>query len=466
MLGNKIKILVIDDDDLVVRSLKNVLTKIDYDVEICLDAGEADGKIQEYNPDIILLDIYLTTHNGIELLKQFKQSYPEIPIIMITGFSDVKTTVTAIKSGAFDFLLKPMELDYLKFVLGKAAEEVNLRSEVNKLQLLLKENKLSRDYFGKSRAIVKVLNFVEKLAKSSDTTILIEGESGTGKEVIAKYIYQNSPRANSPFIQINCSTIPNELAESELFGHERGAFTGAQNKTKLGKFELANGGTLLLDEIGDLNIDLQAKLLRVLQEKKFFRLGGQKEISVNVRILTATNKNLEDEVMKGNFREDLFYRLNVAKIHLPPLRERKGDIPLFAHVFLKEFSKKFNKKVKRITPEAIELLKTYKWKGNIRELKNVIERVTLLLDEDEIRDYHLSQLLGKKQTDLLSNDEFILNIPETGVKADLVLKTLIQKTLRLTDGNQVHAAKILGLSRSKLRYRMEQLGIEVTKKVN
>ena len=355
LFRSKIKILVIDDDDLVVRSLKNVLTKIDYDVEICLDAGEADGKIQEYNPDIILLDIYLTTHNGIELLKQFKQSYPEIPIIMITGFSDVKTTVTAIKSGAFDFLLKPMELDYLKFVLGKAAEEVNLRSEVNKLQLLLKENKLSRDYFGKSRAIVKVLNFVEKLAKSSDTTILIEGESGTGKEVIAKYIYQNSPRANSPFIQINCSTIPNELAESELFGHERGAFTGAQNKTKLGKFELANGGTLLLDEIGDLNIDLQAKLLRVLQEKKFFRLGGQKEISVNVRILTATNKNLEDEVMKGNFREDLFYRLNVAKVHLPPLRERKGDIPLFAHVFLKEFSKKFNKKVKRITPEAIEL---------------------------------------------------------------------------------------------------------------
>ncbi len=466
MPNTLIKILVIDDDELVCRSLQKVLTKLNYSVDICIEAAEAERRIESFEPNIILLDIYLTTHNGLVLLKQFKMSYPEIPIIMITGFSDTKTTVAAIKSGAFDFLLKPMDLDHLKFVLSKAAEEVNLKNEVNKLQLLLKDEKLSREYFGKSNTIKQVINSVEKLAKSPDTTILIEGESGTGKEMVAKYIHQYSDRGNSTFIQLDCSTIPRELAESELFGHEKGAFTGAQNKTKLGKFELANGGTLLLDEIGDLNVNLQSKLLRVLQEKKFYRLGGQKEISVDVRILAATNKNLEEEVSKGNFREDLFYRLNVAKVYLPPLRKRKEDIPLFAYSFLEEFSKKFNKEVKRITPEAIDLLKSYEWRGNIRELRNVMERVILLLEDDVIRDYHLDQILGEKKMHPPSSDEFLLKIPGEGVKVDLVLKTLIQKTLQITSGNQVHAAKILGLSRSKLRYRMEQLGIEVTKKIS
>ena len=461
-----IKILVIDDDDLVSRSLQKVLSKLGYNVQICLQAADAEKIILSFDPDIILLDIYLTTHNGLELLKQFRTSYPEIPVIMITGYSDVKSTVLAIKSGAFDFLLKPLEIDHLKFVLEKAAEEVKLKNEVNKLQLLLKDDELSRSFFGNSAKIKRVLNSVEKLAKSPDTTILIEGESGTGKEVIAKYIHQNSPRANSTFIQLNCSTIPNELAESELFGHEKGAFTGAQNKTKLGKFELANGGTILLDEIGELNLDLQAKLLRVLQEKKFFRLGGQKEISVDVRILAATNKNLEEEVNKGKFREDLFYRLNVAKVKLPPLRERKEDIPIFAINFLDEFSKKFGKNVTKISSGAIELLKSYQWSGNIRELRNVIERVALLIEDEEIKDFHLAQILGEKKTVQPKEDEFILNIPPGGVKADIVIKTLIQKTLQITGGNQVQAAKILGLSRSKLRYRMEQLGIEVTKQVH
>lgn len=460
------RLLIIDDDELVLKSFEKVLTKLGYLVETCLDPSTANKKIRDFEPNTILLDIYLTTHNGLELLKEFKVKYPEVPVIMITGYSDTKTTVSAIKSGAFDFLLKPLELDYLKFVLNKAVEEVLLRDEVTKLQQLLIEDNVPRSFFGNSRNIINVLNAVEKLAMSSDTTILIEGESGTGKEVIAKYIHQNSPRANSAFIQLNCSTIPKELAESELFGHEKGAFTGAQNKTKLGKFELANGGTLLLDEIGDLNIDLQAKLLRVLQEKKFFRLGGQKEISVNVRILAATNKKLEDEVNSGNFREDLFYRLNVAKVYIPPLRERKADIALFSYSFLKEFAKKFNKKIKSITPEAIEVLKSYPWKGNIRELRNVIERVSLLLEEDEIKEYHLKQILGESKISTTSKDEFVLNIPGAGIKVDIVLKLLIQETLRLTGGNQVHAAKILGLSRSKLRYRMEQLGIEVIKKVS
>ena len=466
MLSSQVRVLIIDDDNLVSVSMSKVLTKLGYNVETCLNPERANSIIKEFEPNIILLDIYLTTHNGLDLLKEFKNTYPEIPVIMITGFADTKTTVSAMKSGAYEFLLKPMELDYLKFVLDKATKELKLRDEVNKLHLLLTDDRLTPGFFGTSNKIQKVISAVGKLAKSSDTTILIEGESGTGKEVVAKYIHQNSPRAGSAFIQLNCSSIPRELAESELFGHEKGAFTGAPNQTKLGKFELANGGTLLLDEIGDLNIDLQAKILRVLQEKTFFRLGGQKEITVDVRILAATNKTLEDEVAKGNFREDLFYRLNVAKVKLPPLRDRKEDIPLFSYTFLDEFAKKFNKDVKRITPEAIEILKSYKWKGNVRELRNVIERVTLLLEEEEIRDYHLNQVLGEKKTDFSSSDEFVLNIPDSGVKIDLVLKTLIQKTLQLTNGNQVHAAKILGLSRSKLRYRMEQLGIGVQKVIN
>ena len=274
------------------------------------------------------MDIYLTTHNGIEILKLLQKDFYYIPVIMITGYSDVKIAVSAMKAGAFDFLLKPLEIEQLQVVLNKALENVKLRQEVDRLHLLLDEDELTREYFGVSNKIQRLVASVERLANSADTTILIEGESGTGKEVFARYIHQRSPRRKSAFIQINCAAIPKELAESELFGHEKGAFTGASQKTKLGKFELADGGTILLDEIGELTMDLQVKLLRVLQEKKFYRVGGEKEISINVRILAATNKNLEDEVKKGNFREDLFYRINVAKIEVPPPKRKKRGYPL------------------------------------------------------------------------------------------------------------------------------------------
>ena len=459
------KILIIDDDNLVCISLKKLLVKLGYEVETCLDGGEANEKIEEFEPDIILLDIYLTTHNGLELLVEFQKRFYHIPVIMITGYSDVKIAVTAIKSGAYDFLLKPIDIDQLQIVLKKAQENLNLRAEVDKLHQLLKEDELTPEFFGKSAKIRHLLNSVEKLAKSSDTTVLIEGESGTGKEVFAKFIHQKSPRASGPFIQINCSAIPKELAESELFGHEKGAFTGALQKTKLGKFELAQNGTILLDEIGELSFDLQVKLLRVLQERKFYRLGGEKEISVNVRVLAATNRNLKDEIKKGTFREDLYYRLNVARIEVPPLRERKEDIPVLAFSFLKEFTSKFNKKIKGIDPTALELLEQYPWKGNIRELRNVMERAALLIEEDELKEQHLNFLIDSSLSRAEDDDKFVLKIPPKGVQIDLVLRTLIQKTLKITNGNQVKAAKILGLSRSKLRYRMEQLDIEVTKNI-
>lgn len=461
----KFKILIIDDDHLVCVSLKKLLMKLGYDVEICMEGKDALDTVERFEPDIILLDIYLTTHNGLELLKQFQKKIYHIPVIMITGYSDVKIAVTAIKSGAFDFLLKPIDVEQLQMVLKKALENLTLKAEVEKLSQIIHQDELPKEFFGKSNKILRLLSSVEKLAKSSDTTILIEGESGTGKEIFARFIHQSSPRKTGPFIQINCSAIPKELAESELFGHEKGAFTGALQKTKLGKFELANGGTILLDEIGELSLDLQVKLLRVLQERKFYRLGGEKEISIDVRVLAATNKSLEEEVKKGNFREDLYYRLNVANIYVPPLRERKDDIPVLVLRFLNEFASKFNKKIRGIDQNALDLLVSYPWKGNIRELRNVMERAALLIEDDELKEHHLNFLIDSTSSKEIEDENFVLKIPSKGMKIDLVLRTLIQQTLKITNGNQVKAAKILGLSRSKLRYRMEQLGIEVTKNI-
>lgn len=461
----KPKVLIVDDDNLVGISLRKVLIKLGYDVDICMDGGQVEESIVLHTPDIILLDIYLTTHNGLEILKILQKKFFHIPVIMITAYADVKIAVEAMKIGAFDFLLKPIEIDQLAIVLDKCVRHLRLQMEVDGLHEILTSNELSRDFFGKSKPIQRVLNMVERLAKSDDTTILLEGESGTGKEVFAKYIHQSSPRKNNVFIPINCGSIPKDLAESELFGHEKGAFTGASHKTKLGKFELANGGTILLDEIGELGLDIQVKLLRVLQERKFYRVGGEREISVNVRVLAATNKSLEDEVKKGSFREDLFYRLNVANINIPSLRERKEDIPVLAYAFVNEFARKFGQNIKRINDEAISLLQNYRWKGNVRELRNATERAVLMMDGDELKEQHFNFLQNNDRSDSATEQAFELTIPPEGVKIEVVLKDLILKTLNITKGNQVKAAKVLGLSRSKLRYRMEQLGIEVTKSI-
>lgn len=459
------KILIIDDDELVCQSLKKILAKLGYLTEYTTEAEYALDKIEQLDPDLILLDIYLTSMNGLDLLKAIHSNHFNIPVIMITAFADVNIAVKAMKLGATEFLLKPIDIDQLKIIIDKTLTTKNLKAEVERLSEIVKEDILTKDYFGKSSKIQKIVTAVEKLSKSPDTTILIEGESGTGKEMIAKFIHQNSPRKNGPFIRINCSAIPRELAESELFGHEKGAFTGALQKTKMGKFELASGGTILLDEIAELSPEMQVKLLRVLQEKKYFRFGGEKEIEVDVRVLAATNKKLEDEVKKGNFREDLFYRLNVGQVTVPPLRERKEDIPFLAYSFLQEFAQKFDKQIKGFDSAALEILSDYPWKGNIRELRNVIERVTLLLEEDEVKEKHLHFLKSGVAESSVSDDKFVLKIPAKGIAIDVVLKKLIEDTLRISNGNQVRAAKILGLSRSKLRYRMEQLGIEVTKNI-
>ncbi len=351
-----LRVLIIDDDNLVCLSLKKILIKLGYDADMCMEAGKALETVERFEPDVVLLDIYLTTHDGLEILKLIQKQFPHIPVIMITGYSDVQIAVKAMKFGAYDFLLKPLDIEQLRMLLHKCAVQLQALNEVRALRSLIQENELTREHFGKSRAIQRVISTVEKLALSGDTTILLEGESGVGKEVVSRYIHQKSPRNGRVFIPINCAAIPKELAESELFGHERGAFTGAAQKTKAGKFELAEKGTILLDEIGELSLDLQVKLLRVLQERKFYRLGGEKEITVDVRVLAATNRNLEDEVKKGNFREDLYYRLNVARVLIPPLRDRSEDIEMFAYSFMNEFALKFNKQVKGIDPPAMTLI--------------------------------------------------------------------------------------------------------------
>lgn len=458
------KILVIDDDYLVAFSLQKVLNKLGYETEICTEAGKSFDFIKSFQPDVILLDIYLTTHDGLDLLKEIQSSYFQMPVIMITGYSDVNIAVKAMKLGAMDFLLKPIDLEQLQLTLKKCFDNLFLKYENQKLHEILSSDKLSPGFFGKGKVIARILNLVEKLSKSDSTTILIQGESGTGKEMIAKYIHQNSPRRDKVFITINCGTIPRELAESELFGHEKGAFTGAAQKTKLGKFELADGGTLLLDEIGELSLDLQVKLLRVLQERKFYRLGGEREISVDVRVLAASNKDLEAEAKKGTFREDLLYRLDVAKVVIPPLRERKEDIPYLINIFIEEFSHKFSKRVRGIDDEAVKLLTEQFWRGNVRELRNAMERVMLMVETDELKVPSFS-FLKREEDKKDSGDSFELKIPKAGIKIEAVLRSLILQTLEITKGNQVKAAKVLGLSRSKLRYRMEQLGIEVTKSI-
>jgi len=384
---------------------------------------------------------------------------------MITGFADVQTAVNAIKMGAIDFILKPINIDQLELIINKTLKQVSLQKELQRLKLITKEGEITREMFGNSRAIRSTLDAVEKIAMSEGTTILIEGESGVGKEMIARYIHNISSRRDGPFVAINCGAIPKELAESELFGSEKGAYTGAGEKTRIGKFEVADGGTILLDEIGELSLELQVKLLRVLQDKKFFRLGGTKEIGVNVRIIAATNKDLRQAVSAKTFREDLYYRLNVATIYVPPLRERKEDIPLLATIFIDEFNKAFNKQIKKISPEAIDIMMNYSWPGNVRELRNTIERAVLLINLDELKPEHLNFLEKDKSVKTLLDDEYVLKIPKQGIKMDQVVRDLIIKTLEISDGNQIQAAKILGISRSKLRYRMEQLKIEVKKHI-
>ncbi len=466
----KYVIAIIDDDPLVNESLSNVLADRYEQVISYTDSDKALEEMETVRPDLILLDIFMGDRNGFDVLQMVRDKGLTMPVIMITAYSDVKMAVRAVKLGAEDFIVKPPDMEQLEVAVERALNNYDLRRKVDLLQERLIDEQ-SINILGTSDQLNNILQFADMVARGDDTTVLILGESGTGKELIARYIHQKSPRANGPFVSVNCGAIPRELAENELFGYEKGAFTGATEKVKHGRFEMAHRGTILLDEVGELSPEMQVKLLRVLQEKKFYRLGGSREVSIDARVIAATNRNLEKLIEEGKFREDLYYRLNVATITMPPLRERPDDVLLLASSFVREFSTKFSKKITGFTPEAVEILQSYEWKGNVRELRNVIERITLLETADIISRESLKFLRAASVPitattairDLPAGHHNLV-ISKQGTPMSNVVRDLIIQTLKITNGNQLKAARILGISRAKLRYRIEQLQISIANK--
>ena len=454
------KIMIVDDDKLLQNSLKNVLAE-KYDTFVVGKGEDALDRLRRNSVDLVLLDVRLPGQDGIETLKQIKALERDLLVIIMTAYEDVKTVITSMKMGAYDYLVKPLEIDELEIIVEKALENLKLKKEVEELRKnYLKEFNVG-NIIGESPAIKCAIEFANKVAISYDTTVLIEGETGVGKEVIARTIQSRSDRFNKPFVVINCGAISKDLVESELFGYERGTFTGGLAEGKQGKLEMAEGGTLLLDEISELLPAAQVKLLRFLEEKEFFPVGGTQKRKVDIRIIAATNKSLELECQAGRFREDLYYRLNVAKITIPPLRERQVDIIPLTLFFMNSFNEKFGKNFRGIARAARQMLLHYPWRGNVRELRNAIERVILMEDGDEIQPAHLA-FLGITQPENRGKavTESGLKLPRGGLNLDEVIKGLITQALELSNGNKSRAAKYLGISRPTLIYRLEKYGIE------
>jgi two-component system response regulator AtoC len=455
------KIMIVDDDKLLQNSLKNVLSE-KYDTLVVGRGEDALELLGRNTVDLVLLDVRLPGIDGIETLKQIKALARDLLVIMMTAYEDVKTVINAMKMGAYDYLVKPLEIEELDLIVEKALENLKLKKEVEELRRHYLNEFNVGNIIGDSPAIKRAIEFAEKVAKSYDTTVLIEGETGVGKEVIARTIQSLSARFDKPFVVINCGAISKDLVESELFGYEKGTFTGGLTEGKKGKLELADGGTLLLDEISELLPASQVKLLRFLEEKEFFPVGGAQKKKVDIRIIAATNKSLEAECAAGRFREDLYYRLNVAKITIPPLRERQVDIIPLSLFFIHSFNEKFGKNFRSISKGARQMLLDYPWRGNVRELRNAIERVILMEEGEEIQPTHLTFLvLAQPEGKLTAAAGPALKLPPAGVNLDDLIKGLIIQALELSSGNRTRAAKLLGLSRPTLIYRLEKYGIEV-----
>jgi len=416
-------------------------------------SGEDGLRLFEKNSfDAVITDITMPGMSGMDVLAKIRLRDPRLPVIIITAYGTIESAVEAMKQGAFDYVTKPFNRDELRLTLDKALRMTRIERENVELRAEIKGRYRFDGIIGSSEKIRAVLEIAGRVA-ASDASVLITGESGTGKELLAKGIHFNSRRAEGPFVAVNCAAIPENLIESELFGHVRGAFTGAV-KDKEGKFELADGGTLFLDEIGDLRIDLQAKILRALQERQVDRVGGGLPIPVDVRVIAATNKDIERAVKDGKFREDIYYRLSVIAIHMPPLRERKDDIPLLVRHFINKFNKDSDV---RIDPEAVDVLTAYGWPGNVRELENSIERASVLRRGDTITRAELPDKLGKEKA---SVENIILNLPDEGISLEDLEKNLIIKALEKHKGNQTKAAEYLGITRPTLIYRMDKYGIK------
>lgn len=455
----KARILVVDDEKLVCRSLQKSLSKEGYTVVTAENGINGLKLFREEQPDITLLDIHLPDVSGITVLEGIKEINRDALAIMITAYGDTQTAVKTIKLGAYDFVEKPFNIDKLKILIKKALETITLRKEVMQFRSELSARYGFDSIIGQSEDTKKILKLIKKVAESDATTIFLQGESGTGKDLVARVIHYQSRRANMPFMEINCTALPETLIESELFGYEKGAFTDAKT-TKKGLFELADGGTVYLDEIGDMKLSTQVKLLRVIEDKMFKRIGGTKDITVNVRIIAATNKDPADEVKRGNFREDLYYRLKVIPIVVSPLREKKDDILLLAKYFINEFNREFRKNFKGISKEAEKYFLNYPWPGNVRELKNVIERTMILENEDYILPEHLPvELMADKGVVSPLVKALEIKIPASGIAIEKVERDLIKHALEMTKGNQTKAARMLNLTRDALRYRMQKYGL-------
>ncbi|HEX9021783.1 MAG TPA: sigma-54 dependent transcriptional regulator [Nitrospirota bacterium] len=449
------KILVVDDEQSMRDFLAIMLKKEGHEVVAAENGRDALKAVQAEIFDLVVTDVKMPGADGIEVLKTVKDVSPETVVIMITAFATAETAVEAMKLGAYDYIIKPFKIDEIKLIISNSLEKRHLRKE----NILLKREMESRagfeNFIGKSEAMQKVFSLIRQVADTS-STVLITGESGTGKELVAKAVHFGSSRKNGPFVTVNCGALPETLLESELFGYMKGAFTGAASN-KQGLFEAANGGTIFLDEISATTSALQIKLLRVIQERKFMRVGGTAEIKVDVRVVAASNRDLREEVRQGAFREDLYYRLNVIPLQLPPLRARKEDVPLLVEFFLRKCSKRDGGGTKKIDPAAMKTLTDYHWPGNVRELENAIERLIILTPDDTIRIEHLPDAVGNFRP---CADMIPFDIPDDGLNLEALLenaeKTLLQKALEKSGGVKTEAARLLGLSFRSFRHRLQK----------
>ena len=446
------KILIIDDEKEICESMKMILEYEGYEANFSTSAIQGLKTLEVNPPGCLLLDIQMPEMNGFEVLKRVKESSPSISVIIISAHGSVENAIKATRLGAFDFIEKPIDRDKLLISVRNAIEQVKLLTENIEIKKSLEG---SGDILGQSKSIKSILELIEKVAPL-DTRVLITGENGTGKELVARAIHKKSQRKDKPFIEVNCAAIPNELIESELFGHEKGSFTGAFNQ-RIGRFELANKGTIFLDEVGDMSPQTQAKVLRAIEDGKIERVGGGKKIDVDVRIISATNKDLPEEIQKEKFREDLYHRLNVIPILVPPLRERKDDIPILVEAFAKEITTRHKKPPVKFLDDALKLLQEMSWSGNVRELKNIVERIIIIIDKREITRSDIEFLLKPGQTSMDDIIDESNSFQEFKEKAE---RAFILKQLNENGWNISKTAELLDIQRSHLYNKMKKYGIE------
>lgn len=462
-VGHGERILVVDDEKMIRWTIARALGDSGYAIEEASSGAEALAAIEREVPDLVLLDYKLPDKTGVEVLREIRRATPEVPVILITAFGTLEGAVAAMREGAYDYRSKPFEIDDLMLTVRRALETSGLRDEVRALREETRRATVGPDLVAESAAMKEVVRLIDRVAHSEASTILLLGESGVGKGVVSRALHDSSRRATRAFLNITCTALPENLLESELFGHERGAFTDARQQ-KRGLVELAQGGSLFLDEIGDLSAALQGKLLRFLEAKQFRRVGGTRDITVSVRIIAATNRDLAREVADGRFREDLYYRLNVIPIKIPPLRERREDLQPLVARFVTHFNREFRKSVKGFDARAYQVMESYHWPGNVRQLRNAIERSILLADHEiltvddlpsEVRLPHAGAAVAPP-----GGPRDVYELPREGANFDMLEREYVRQALERTKGNRSRAARLLGMNRDQIRYRIEKFGFE------